>query len=272
MNRRFFSLSLVCLAALSSACSSVAPDAGFEAVLIRKPILFGHGGVVADPVKTGRSYVALTTKAIMVDMRPLQAKIHFEDFMSSDGVPLDFDAVIRVRITDSVRMIEKFGPEWYAGNVEAELVNRVRQEIRKHGMNETAINSTAVDEIDQKVTGSMESYIKDTGIPIQMIAFTVGKANPPDSIKHQRVETAAQEQRVNTERQRTLAENARLSAEQSRANADNAYREAMKLSPDQFLQLESIKMQQAACAAGHCTFIIGHGVTPVLPVNSRLEK
>ena len=31
---------------------SVKPDAGHEAVLIEKPVLFGHGGVDPDPVKT----------------------------------------------------------------------------------------------------------------------------------------------------------------------------------------------------------------------------
>jgi len=95
--------------------------------------------------------------------------------------------------------------------------------------------------------------------------MTVGKANPPDAIKNQRIETAAQEQRSNTERQRKLAEDQRLQAETSRAAADNAYREAMHLSPEQFIQLEQIKMQEAVCGRegkGACTFI-QNGVVPV---------
>ena len=77
--------------------------------------------------------------------------------------------------------------------------------------------------------------------------MTVGRANPPDAIKNQRIETAAQEQRANTEKQRKLAEDQRLQAELSRANADNAYRNQMSLSPEQFLRLEAIHMQ-ATCA------------------------
>lgn len=38
-----------------------------------------------------------------------------------------------------------------------------------------------------------------------------------------------------------MAEDERMKAEQSRASADNAYREAMHLSPEQFIQLETIK-------------------------------
>jgi regulator of protease activity HflC (stomatin/prohibitin superfamily) len=246
-----------------AACKSIAPDAGQEAVLIKKPILFGHGGVDPTPVRTGRSFVAWTTSAVIVPVVPLQFTVHFEDLMSSDGVPLDFDAVIRLRIKDSVRIVAEFGPDWYKANVEAEFKNRVRQAVRKHGMNETAINATAIDEIDEEVSKALGAYVQKARLPIELIDITVGRANPPDSIKSQRVETAAQEQRVNTEKQRALAENSRLAAERARADADNAYREAMKLSPDQFLQLETIKMQQVACAKGGCTFLVGGGAVPV---------
>lgn len=249
-----------------SGCHSIAPDAGQEAVLVRKPVLFGHGGVDPTPVKTGRTFVAWTTEAIYVPIVPQQYSVHFEDLMSSDGVPLDFDAVMRIRIKDSVRLVAEFGPDWYKANVEAEFKNRVRQAVRKHGMNETAISSAAIDQIDDEVTKALLAYIDNAKLPIELVAVTVGKANPPDSIKHQRVETAAQEQRVNTEKQRAFAENSRLAAERARADADNAYREAMKLSPEQFLQLETIKMQQVACAKGPCTFIVGSAAAPVLPV------
>jgi regulator of protease activity HflC (stomatin/prohibitin superfamily) len=159
--------------------------------------------------------------------------------------------------------VSEFGADWYKANVEAEFKNRVRQAVRKHGMNETAINATAIDEIDEEVSKALVAYVTKARLPIELIDVTVGRANPPDSIKSQRVETAAQEQRVNTEKQRALAENSRLAAERARADADNAYREAMKLSPDQFLQLETIKMQQVACAKGGCTFLIGGGAVPV---------
>jgi hypothetical protein len=88
--------------------------------------------------------------------------------------------------------------------------------------------------------------------------MTVGKANPPDAIKNQRIETATQEQRIQTEKQKKLAEDQRQQAEQSHANADNAYREAMHPSPEQSIQLEMIKMQNEVCGErgkANCTFI-----------------
>lgn len=245
---------------LLTGCEWAAPDAGSESVLIQKPWVFGHGGVVSEPVKTGRTLVALTTDVIDVDMRPVQYAIHFDDFMSSDGVPLDFDAIIRLRVTNSVDLISRFGRRWYETNVETEFANRVRQAVRKHGLNETAISTDAIDAIDAEVSSAMTRYFSEAGLPVELVQMTVGKANPPDAIKDQRIATAAQQQRQMTERQRKLAEDERKAAEQSRALADNAYRNAMSLSPQQFIALESIKMQREVCATERCTFINGASI------------
>jgi regulator of protease activity HflC (stomatin/prohibitin superfamily) len=257
-------------------CGAASPDPGQEAVLVRKPWVFGHGGVDPTPVRTGRTLTAVSTQVWYVPTVPIQFTEHFDDLMSSDGVPLDFDASLRFQVTDSVMLVQKFGvndvgdgsrpyPQWYAANLVQAFRNFVRQEVRKHGMNETAINTVAVEQIDRVVSEQMTKYIGDVGVPVKMVDMTVGRANPPDAIKNQRIETAAQEQRANTERQKKLAEDQRLAAEVARANADNAYRNAMSLSPEQFLKLEAIHMQDRVCAKGGCTFIAGD-VSPVIGI------
>lgn len=250
-------------AMLLAGCGSVKVDAGQEAVLVKQPMFFGSGGVAAEPVKTGRTFVAWTTKAILVETRPIQASVEFQDLMSSEGIPLDFDTAVSFRITDSVRLIRDFGQDWYANNLEAEFRNKVRQAVRKRGMNETAINTTAIEAIDNEVTAGMRQYIQQRRLPIELIRITVGRANPPDSIKHQRIETATQQQRLQTEQQRQEAEKARLGAETARAAADNAYRAQMQLSPEQFVSLERIKMLRSVCQGGRCTFIEGNA-TPII--------
>lgn len=256
---------LVLLMTWACAIESVKPDAGHEGVLIQKPLIFGHGGVDPEPVKTGRQYVWWTTEHVIINMQPIQFQVHFDDLMSSDGVPLDFDAVIRLQITDSVSMIRNFGPKWYENNVEKEFSNRVRQAVRKHGMNETAISTVAIDAIDNEVSEAMEKYLRAAKLPVKLVQVTVGKANPPDAIKNQRIATAEQQQRALTEQQKKLAEDQREQAELSRARADNAYRNAMTLSAEQFLRLETIKMQRDVCTSGHCTFVLTDGrITPII--------
>jgi len=245
-----------------SGCSSctgctVSPGAGEEAVLVKKPLLFGHGGVDREPIRTGLTYIAWTTFPRIVNMQPQQFAIHFEDLMSSDGVPLDFDSVIRLRVTDSVVLVEKFGDGWYKNNVEMEFMNRVRQAVRKHGMNEMAIDTRAIDAVDTEVSSGMVDHFLQSGLPLQLIQVTVGKANPPDAIKTQRVKTAEEQQRQLTEQQRRMAEEQREAAELARAAADNAYRNTVGFTPEEFITYEYVhRVLMPAAEKGNCTFFI----------------
>ena len=259
--RRWWILLLLAVLVAWLGIRSYAPDAGHEFVLIQKPLFFGHGGVDPQPVKTGRTYTAITTSGIDVYMQPQKLDVEMPDTMTQDGVPITFHAIMIVQVIDSVALIRDFGPQWYENNLEEQFKTMVRQAVRKRGMNETAISTTALDAIDGEIRDSLEAFIKDKHLPIRLVTMTVGRANPPDAIKNQRIETATQEQRVNTEKQRKLAEDQRMAAETSRANADNAYSESMHLSPEQFIQLEAIKMQREVCGhQGACTFIQGSAV------------
>jgi len=254
------------LSVILAGCSVYAPDAGHEIVLIEKPWFFGHGGVNPYPVKTGRTYAAVSTQGVDVYMQPQKFDTEMHDTMTSDGVPISFHAIVVLQVSDSVSLIKNFGPDWYRNNLEEQFKTMVRQAVRKRGMNETAISTTALDAIDAEIRESLIAFIKDKGLPVRLITMTVGRANPPDAIKSQRIETAAQEQRVQTEKQIKLAEDQRKAAEESRAAADNAYRQALGLSPEQYVQLKRIEMERAVCAEGKCTFIENTGAVPTFAV------
>jgi regulator of protease activity HflC (stomatin/prohibitin superfamily) len=265
-------LAIVSVAALS-ACSTVQPDAGHEAVLVRKPLIFGSGGVDPTPVKTGLKYVAFTTEGIDVNMQPRRIDSEFTDLMTLDGVPIDFHAVITVQVIDSVKLVRDFGadmggasgtPGFWTRNLDQPFRTAVRDAVKAHGMNEMAIQATAAEQVDRVVTEHLLAIIKETGVPVRVLDVSLGRANPPDAILHQRVETAAQEQRINTEKQKKLAEDQRKLAEESRAAADQAYNQKMGLNTEQYVALQAIQMQRDVCAKGTCTFIYGANATPML--------
>lgn len=269
MQRKFLFLAvLLVLMSLvfTTGCSTASAGAGEEVVLVKKPWVFGHGGVDPEPIKTGMTFIALSTDDIKINMQPQKFDCELPDTMTADGVPITFHAIMTLQVTDSVSLIKNFGPDWYKNNLEEPFKTMVRQSVRKRGMNETAISTEALDQIDAEIRDALIKFIAEKKLPVQLVTMTVGKANPPDAIKHQRIETAAQEQRINTEKQTKLAEDQRKMAEQARAEADNAYRTAMSLSPEQYLALETIKMQRDACAKGNCTFIVGGKPQPVLNV------
>jgi hypothetical protein len=260
-------------------CSVASPDAGHQVVWVEKPLFFGHGGVDQNPVSAGRSYGAITSDAIDVDMLPQRADMEFDDMMTKSGVPVSFHVVATFRVTDSVKLVQQFGAdryvdkdqkpqgwEFWTRNIDQPLQNAVRDAVKKRDMQEMAIDQSAADAVGKEVAEAALKIVQQTGVPILITSINVGRVNPPDAIKNQRVETAfAQKQRAITEQQTKLAEDQRKAAEQSRAAADNAYREKMHLSPDQFLQLEKIKMQRDVCGhqGANCTFFIGGNVTPV---------
>jgi regulator of protease activity HflC (stomatin/prohibitin superfamily) len=250
-------------------CTGVSVEAGEEAVLTVKPWFFGSGGVDPTPVSSGLTWVAMTTDYKIVDMRPFQYTATLNDMMTSDGVPLDFSVALRTQVTDSVLLIKNFGTEWYKYNVEKKFHNAIRQAVRKHGMNETAISTEAIDKIDEEISKEIARYFTEINLPVRMLAVTVGHANPPDAVKNQRIATASAQQRIMTENETKKAEDARKMAEESRAAADNAYRNLMGLNQDMFLQLEAIKMKREVCLRGGCTFIDGVNATPVINVRNQ---
>jgi regulator of protease activity HflC (stomatin/prohibitin superfamily) len=171
---------IAAIAASSMAgCSTAHPDAGFQAVLVQKPYFFGHGGIDPQPVQSGLTYVAPSTEVIYVCMQPIQQEVKIDDLMTKDGVPVSFDAVIRVQVWDSVDLIRRFGQQWYENNVERQFSNLIRQSVRNRGLNEVAIEASAVDAIDHEVATGMEQYLKQIKMPVTLVAVTVGRAIPP---------------------------------------------------------------------------------------------
>ena len=278
MRRGFFAAIAAILLYGLTGCSVAAPNAGHEAVWVEKPLIFGHGGVDQTPVTAGREYGAMTSDAIDIDMLPQRVDMEFDDMMTKSGVPVSFHVVAQFKVTDPVRLVSGFGADrddkgswgFWDRNLDQPLRTAVRDSVKQRDMQDMAISQTAADAVGQEVTAAAVKIVQQLGVPIVFTAINVGRVNPPDAIKNQRIETAAQEQRAITEQQTKLAEDQRKAAEQSRAAADNAYREAMQLSPDQFLQLERIKMQRDVCAHGAaCTFFIGSGPSPVIDVGRK---
>ena len=87
-------------------------------------------------------------------MQPARVDAEFTDLMTSDGVPLDFHAVISYQVIDSVKLVRDFGadtandsvPGFWMRNVEQPFRTATRDAVKKHGMNEMAIMATAAEE------------------------------------------------------------------------------------------------------------------------------
>lgn len=265
----------LCLASIvATGCSTAAPDAGHQAVWVEKPTFAGHGGIDPTPVTTGQEYGALSSTPVDVDMRPQRVDMEFDDMMTKSGVPVSFHVLFVFHVTDSVKLVSSYGVDSQTGEakgawnrvMDSQINQLVRDAVKAYDMQDIAISQTAVDAVTKQITEGAFKIAASTGLPIQLTSVNVGRILPPDAVRDQRIQTATQEQRVITEQQKKLAEDARKASEQSRAAADNAYREEMQLSPEQFIQLERIKMQDDVCKGGNCTFIVGGDGKPLVNV------
>lgn len=250
------------VALICSSCSSVTPNPGEVGVLIKKPLIFGSGGIDPTPVQTGRAFVAPTTDAIMVTVIPQTHTEHIDDLPSKDGIKLDFDSQIQFQVTDAVELVRHFGPDWYRNNLQGQFRMFCRQAAKNYTMQELAFSQENAEKIDDQLQKQVIDYCTATKLPVKIMNITLGKAEPPAEISQQRAETAAQQQRIETEKKKAEAEESRAVAEAKRAYADRAYQSGLGITPDQYLRLEQIKAIQSSCGNPQSRCIFGN--LPVL--------
>lgn len=240
---------------------------GQEAVLLMKPYIFGKGGIDSTPIPTGSQWVAITTEAISYPVVPQEFPEHFQDMNTSDNFPVDFETNIQLQIISGKgpQLFGTYGQAWYINNIKQKFREIVRDEIGNYKMTPLVVRGPDLDKAQKNIVKALQDYIVSTGFQIRLIRITFSKIDPDPKVMNERTETAAQQQRIQSESQRKLAEDGRKLAEESRALADKAYADKMNLSPEQFVRLESIKagerMVKMCVESGktNCNILVGSG-------------
>lgn len=263
---RFISTAVMAAVLLLSGCTVVNTEPGTESVIMDKPIIFGQGGIRSETFKPGRNYTWWSSAPIAIITQNLKVEEVFDDLMTSDTVPVDFRTTLQLRIIDPVAIVKTYGTEtWYANNLQRQYQALVRNEAKKYSMNQLLTGQSTAEDMERNVRVGLDSIIAKNKLPFVVADLSIGRALPNKNVLEQIDLTAAQQQRSKTMIEQEKAEQQRKKAEQARAAADNAYRQEMQLSPDQFLQLESIKRYSDACGNGTtCTFVMGATNTPML--------
>ncbi len=224
----------------------VAIEAGHEGVLVEQPYFFGHGGVDPVPSKTGRVIVALTTKVIDVDIRPIQYSEHF-DIISAENAPVSFDAFLIANVIEgrSPELINKYGPNWYANNAKEAFRTFVREEVQRYPLFQLTTDPTTRAKLQDAIAKEVQlKLIEKQGIPVRLNRVVVGSILPPKGVVEQTTQTIIQEQRKITMVEFQKAEESREKAEKQRGIADRAYRESLGLTAPEFVDLRRIEVQK----------------------------
>lgn len=209
---------------------------------------------------TGAHWTWRSNEVNIINVLPLQVGEKFDDMYSSDNIPVDFDAFLNYSVTDPVSYVKDWGDHWYANNIAQTFRTAVRNECKKHKMTELVSGSDVTNKIEAAAIKVVTDFVKEKKMPIVFTKVNVGKINPNKDVSSEIAQTAVQQQRQRTEGEKKKAEDMRKMTEASRAIADNAYREAMKLAPEQYIRLEAVKAYSHAtevCAKNdNCTMIL----------------
>lgn len=231
-------------------------DPGHELVIVDKPYFFGHEGVRDETIKDGRVLLFRTSTVVPVRMTPSSVRVVFDDLSSADNILLDFESTIQYRFTNSVSLVKNFGVDgWFKNNVERQYMAIVRDAVKKKSMSQMMSDVQTTNDVDNEITAELQKLVTKSKLPLEILGVSLGRAKPNASVLAQMNETAAQQQREKTLIASTRAENQREQEQVAKAKADNAYRNAMQLSPEMFIQLEQIKRYADACSRSTC--IIG---------------
>ncbi len=239
-------------------------------VLMDKPWFFGHGGVRPEVQLPGTGWYFGTTYGIDVPSYAFKIDEPFDDLPTQMQSFIDFNSFLKIRIVDPVTMVKSFGYtgnndtwlNWYKYYLKEQYRTIVRNESKKHKMEDILVNPATTDEMETSIRKQMNELIASIKIPVILEDLSLGRAMPNKAVQEQIDATAANQQLIKVMDARTLAENARENSEIASAKADKAYQLQLGLSTADVMKLKVANIYADACAKSQCTLILGN--TPVL--------
>jgi regulator of protease activity HflC (stomatin/prohibitin superfamily) len=253
-------------------CGAIAPSGDEEAVVMKKPWFFGHGGVQRDPISAGRSWIAPTSSGIIFKVTPITYTERFDDMISDDNTPVDFNAYLKLQIKrgETPVLYKGFGQQWYENSLGPTFRAIVRDKASQYKMFDLAGNRIVLKEIEDFVFASIGEYCAKIQLPVSVLQVTIGAVTPPPEVLEETRRTAAQNQSILTQEARAKSESSRKQAEINKAIADKAYQNQMGMSVDDYLHLRALEIEKEKIELvrekQNVSIIMGQGIVPTFGV------
>lgn len=269
---RYFILTTI-LSLFMVSCGVIAPSGDEEAVVMKKPWFFGHGGIQPSPISAGRSWVAPTTYGIIFKITPITYNEPFEDLVSADNTPVTFHAYLKAQIIKGQTPVlyKNFGEQWYSNSLQPTFRAVVRDKASQYKMFDLAGKREVLAEVEKFVFDKMTDYCKTMGLPVSILQVTIGAVTPPTEVLEETKRTAAQNQSILTQSARAKSEEARKQAEINKALADKAYQNQMGMNMADYLHLRALEIEKEKIELvrekQNVSIIMGQGIVPTFGIN-----
>ena len=232
-----------------TSCSLATVDGGQEGVFVLKPMFFGNGGVDENPLKEGSEWKAFTTDFYVYDVTNRKYSENLDDIATNETTPVDMNAHLFIRIKPgcSPKLHNNYGPDFYNRNLKEVFRKYIRDFVSRYDMMTLVSDREIYDEIEpiikDQITKHIENLSKTKEFPIEVINVVVDKAMPNEGVREELNNTAIYMQQRNTEKMKQEMQIARRETEKLRAMADKEYQLNMGFSPQQFISLRALELE-----------------------------
>lgn len=249
MKKIYFMFAIIFVAMFMTSCSLATVDGGEEGVFIKKPILFGPGGVDTQPLTQGSAWKVFSTDYVIYSIINTRYTEIFDDIATNETTPVDMNAHIFLKIKDGKSPIihMNYGKEWYKNNIQDIFRKYVKDFASRYNMTTLVSQREIYDDIEPVIKQQMTAYIaelsKTKEFPIEVVQVVVDKAQPNEGVRDELNNTAIYMQQKNTELMKQEMQIARRETEHLRALADKQYQTTMGFTPQQFIALRGLELE-----------------------------
>jgi len=240
---------LLALLMLVTSCKFASIEGDEVGVIQRKPTIFSmfyKGGVDKNAAQPGTVTVAWTTQVLRFKTSPQVYKEVFDNIITDDNNPVDFDCYISIKIQSQFapNLYSNFGENWYINNISPLARAIIRDKCSQYIMFDLAGNREVLENIENFMQDSLRNYCIVSNLPVSIIDVTMGQVTPPADVLKETERTAAEKQSSLTQKARSNSEIARAEAEKNKAIADKAYRTEMGMTITEYLELRAIEVEK----------------------------
>lgn len=249
MKKIYFILSTLFVVLFTTSCSLCAVDGGEEGVFIKQPLFFGEGGVQEKALTQGSEWKVFSTSFVKYSTVNTRYSVSFDDISSDETTLLDITAHIFLKIKDgkSPMLHKNYGPNWYENNIKEKFSEHVRNFVSQHSMKTLISERECYDKINDELKNDMTTHIaelsKTKELPIEVVMVVIDKAKPNEEVREELNNTAIYMQQKQTELLKQAMQVERKKTEHLRALADKEYQNTMGFTPQQFIALRGLELE-----------------------------
>lgn len=249
MKKIYFILSTLFVVLFTTSCSLCAVDGGEEGVFIKQPLFFGEGGVQEKALTQGSEWKVFSTSFVKYSTVNTRYSVSFDDISSDETTLLDITAHIFLKIKDGKSPIlhKNYGPNWYENNIKEKFSEHVRNFVSQHSMKTLISERECYDKINDELKNDMTTHIaelsKTKELPIEVVMVVIDKAKPNEEVREELNNTAIYMQQKQTELLKQAMQVERKKTEHLRALADKEYQKTMGFTPQQFIALRGLELE-----------------------------